>query len=95
MNTFYLASVGNRIEVEICKSKKACFNNISKYLEFSKVDDNQIPTAFLQLHDQIQSKHVSVSAAGCFEINLNLIGLECSVLITLGIYALEFLLYYS
>jgi len=89
-----LATVGHKIDLEINKCKKACFNNISKYLQFCKVDDIQIPTAFLQLHDQIQSKHVSVSAASCFDINLNLIGLECSALITLGIYALEFLLYY-
>lgn len=90
----YLAAVGNKIDWEINKCKKACFNNISKNFECCKVEDVQIQTAFLQLYDQMQSKHVSVSAAGCFDVNLNLIGMECSALITLGVYALEFLLYY-
>lgn len=94
MDTLYLATVGNKIDLEINKCKKACFNNINKYFEFCKEEDIQIPTVFLQLHDQIQSKHVTVSAAGCFDVNLKLIGLECSALITLGIYALEFLLFY-
>lgn len=89
-----LATAGQRIENQISNTNKVCFNIINASLDSNCDEDMQIHMELLELHDLMKSRHVSINAAGCFEVNLNLIGLTYSTLITLSIYAVEFLLYY-
>ncbi|KAH1013447.1 hypothetical protein HUJ04_002431 [Dendroctonus ponderosae] len=89
-----LASAGQKIENQISSTNKVCFNIINASLDWNGEEDQQIHMELLELHDLIKSRHISVNAAGCFEVNFNLIGLTYSALITLSIYAVEFLLYY-
>ncbi|KAL1497130.1 hypothetical protein ABEB36_008138 [Hypothenemus hampei] len=95
VTTLLLANVGNAIEKEILNTQKTCFDNISHYLQMTTNETSKILVELLRLHDQISTAKITVNAAGCFHMNLNLIGTMYSALTTLSVYAVEFTLYYS
>ncbi|CAH1122311.1 unnamed protein product [Ceutorhynchus assimilis] len=93
MTSIRLAVGGHQIEVQINNTKTICFDNINS--DTFDAEHLEIRAALLQLHDQIKSRQVSINAAGCFKVNLQLLGTIYSTVTTLSVYAIEFLLFYS